>query len=68
MQPLDSTGLRRWMVPFAAGMVMTGVIGVLLYWNSASARTSDQPGFNPPVVRCRWRPQRRHDAADRPRG
>ena len=45
MQPSYSTGLLRWMVPFAAGMVVTGLIGVLLYWNSASARTSDLPGL-----------------------
>ena len=31
------------MVPFAAGMVVTGVVGVVLYWNSASARTYDSP-------------------------
>ena len=45
MQPSYSAWLRRWIVPFAAGMVMTSVIGVLLYWNSASARTSDVPGL-----------------------
>jgi multidrug efflux pump subunit AcrA (membrane-fusion protein) len=45
MQPFEITGLRGSIVPFAAGMVMTGMIGILLYWNSASARTSDRPGL-----------------------
>ena len=45
MQSLYSTVPRRWMVPFAAGMVLTGVIGFLLYWNSASARTSELSGL-----------------------
>lgn len=45
MQRSYITGLRRWSVPFAAGMVTTGLVGVLLYWNSASARTSDRPAL-----------------------
>ncbi len=43
MQLLNATAPGRWtgIVPFAAGVVVTGVLGLLFYWNSASARTSE---------------------------
>ena len=38
---LDSQGPRRWILPFAVGVIVTSAVGVVLYWNSAAAWISD---------------------------